>query len=94
MPLDEKEFSEPFVQKMKNRMWTSMHKYGKVKDAVGKTDFVANIKTRLSKYEADGNTEWLIDAANFCMMEFEFPAHKNSHFRATTSAEAPAINKF
>lgn len=94
MGLDDKEFSEPFVQKMRNRMLTSTHKYGKVKDAVGHTDFVANIKTRLSKYEADGNTEWLIDAANFCTMEFEFPAHKHAHFRSTTSAEAPKIDKY
>lgn len=92
--LNDKDFSEDFVQKMRNRMETSLHKYGRVKDNRAKIDFVENIKTRLRKYEETGNTEWLIDAANFCMMEFELPAHQQAHFRPTSSVEAPRLDKF
>jgi len=94
MALNEKDFSEDFATKMRNRMATSFHKYGPVKSNRATIDFVANIKARLAKYEADGNTEWLVDAANFCMMEYELPAHADAHFRATSSAEAPKLNKF
>lgn len=91
--LNDKEFSEDFVQKMRNRMLTSSHKYGKVKDSRATTDFVACLKKRLELYEKDGNTEWLVDVGNFAMMEFAFPLHPDAHFRATTSAEAPKLNQ-
>jgi hypothetical protein len=91
--LNDKDFSEDFAQKMRNRMATSQHKYGSVASNRTTIDFVANIKARLAKYEADGNTEWLVDAANFAMMEYEIPLHPSAHFRPTTSAEAPRLDK-
>jgi len=94
MALDEKDFSEDFVQKMRNRMATSLHKYGRVADNRVNIDFLENVQARLAKYGDTGNTEWLVDAANFCMMEFEMPWHKEAHFRATDSHEAPKLNKF
>jgi hypothetical protein len=46
-------------------------------------------KERISKYLATGNTEWLIDAANYCMIAFMHPVHPDAHFRATDSGESP-----
>lgn len=93
--LDEKEFSEVFVQGMRNRMLTSRHKYGRVADSRKKgIDFLENIKARLAKYEETHNTEWLMDAANFCMMEFAYPEFDDAHFRSTSAAEAPKLNTF
>ena len=92
--LNNQDFSEDFVQKMRNRMVTSLHKYGRVADNRATVDFVANMKARLAKYEEDGNTEWLVDLGNFAMMEFEIPLHAKAHFRATSSSEAPKLNKF
>jgi hypothetical protein len=35
-----------------------------------------------------GNTEYLIDAANYCMIEFLYPKHPDAFFRPTDSDES------
>lgn len=63
------EFSPAFVELMVNRMSVSFHKYGPV--AAGfpaRVDALESLKDRLKKYAETGNTEWLVDAANFCMV--------------------------
>lgn len=80
------EFSPQFVQAMANRMAVSYHKYGAVADAHATCDHVASLEGRLAKYAETGNTEWLVDVANFAMMEYM----KNpDEFRATDSDESP-----
>lgn len=84
------EFSEQFVQYMKNRMVASHFKYGSVKGAAKKgIDFLKDVERRVSLYKSTGNTEWLVDAANNLMMEFMFPSVENAHFQATDSAASP-----
>jgi hypothetical protein len=84
------EFSEPFVQYMRNRMAVSFHKYGKVADAYPhKVDAIESLKKRLERYTETGNTEWLVDAANFAMIEFMHPRHEVAHFKGTDSNESP-----
>ena len=84
------EFSEDFVQGMADRMAVSFHKYGRVADAFPhKLDALDSIRRRIQKYEETGNTEWLVDAANFAMIEFMHPSVSGAHFRATDSKEAP-----
>lgn len=83
----ESEFSPVFVQYMANRMAVSFHKYGLVADAP--IDAVASLRQRLERYLADGNTEWLVDAANFAMIEYMHPRHCEAHFSATSSDESP-----
>ena len=86
----ETEYSKQFLQGMVNRMCVSFYKYGKVADAYpDKMDAIANVQKRLAQYLETGNTEWLIDAANFLMIEFMHPALENASFRATDSDEAP-----
>lgn len=87
--IEETEVSEQFIQGMKDRMVVSFHKYGYVEEAVGKVDFVKSLERRLKNYAEDGNTEWLIDAANYAMMEFMFPSHKKAHFTPTDSQASP-----
>jgi hypothetical protein len=78
------EFSTTFVQGMYDRMAVSFHKYGKVADAYPtKIDALASLKVRLERYVETGNTEWLMDAANFAMIEFMRPRHPKAHFKAT-----------
>lgn len=36
-----------------------------------------------------GNTEFLVDAANFCMIEYMHPSVDNAHFEATDSDQSP-----
>lgn len=84
------EYSKTFLQGMVNRMGVSFYKYGKVKDAYPKrVDAVSSLKERLAKYEEDGNTEWLMDVANFAMIEFMAPAHPLAHFEPQDSDTSP-----
>lgn len=84
------EFSPAFIRGMLDRMATSFFKYGPVKTAYPeKVDAMASLRQRLDAYQSTGNTEYLMDAANFCMIEFMHPAHPQAHYRATDSAESP-----
>ena len=84
------EFDEHFVRCMKNRMTVSFHKYGAVKDAYPhKVDAMESAKVRIERYHETGNTEWLVDAANFLMIEFMLPRHKDAHFEGTDSHASP-----
>ena len=86
----ESEVSAEFLQGMAARMDVSFHKYGKVKDAYPHTlDALASMADRIKRYRETGNTEWLIDAANFAMIEYMRPSHPEAHFRATDSDESP-----
>lgn len=88
----ESEFSKPFVQGMADRMAVSYFKYGPLaKNYPFPGNAIESLKNRLSKYAADGNTEWLMDAANFAMIEFMRPAHSKAHFRPTGSDESPGV---
>lgn len=83
------EFSEKFALGMRDRMMVSFHKYGPVAKAAGKVNFIASLNERLRKYAETGNTEWLIDAANFAMIEFMYPSHPEAHFEGTDSDASP-----
>lgn len=84
------EFSEPFVQGMRDRMAVSYHKYGPVADAYPeKVDAIASLKLRIARYEETGNTEFLMDCGNFCMIEFMRPKHPHAHYKPTDSRESP-----
>ena len=67
-------FSEDFVKKMKNRIVMSHHKYGSLKEAKQDIRYprneIKNAMYRINKYMNTGNTEYLVDAANFLMFEF------------------------
>lgn len=93
MPI-EMDFSEEFVKLMKNRMATSYHKYGSWKSNRATVDCLANVQARIKVYQETGNTEGLVDAANFLMMEFMIPLHPKAHFRSMSADESPKIKKF
>lgn len=84
-------WSDDFATKMKNRVLTSYFKYGEAKTNAVTGDFPENVKARVDSYLATGNTEWLVDAANFAMLEFMYPQHEKAHFRATDSGESPGV---
>lgn len=77
------QYSPAFLQGMVNRMLTSYHKYGHVKVAIeAGIDCLASAQQRVRMYYETGNTEYLMDAANYLMMEFMYPSHSNAHFNA------------
>lgn len=82
------ESSGVFLRGMVARMDVSYHKYGPVQQAT-MVDALASLRDRLKLYEETGNTEWLIDAANFAMIEFMYPRHPDAHYRPTEAGESP-----
>lgn len=84
------EFSEEFVKGMRDRMVVSYFKYGPVADAYpDKVDAMKSAIARLHNYMDTGNAEWLMDAANFLMIEFMHPKHPTAHFIATSAEQSP-----
>ena len=84
------EYSKRFLEGMLARMAMSYFKYGNVADAYpSRVNAVESLKLRLEKYAETGNTEYLMDAANFAMIEFMHPAHPDAHFEATDSDGSP-----
>jgi hypothetical protein len=73
-------------------MAVSFHKYGPVAQAYPDlVDAVACLRDRLAHYDQDGNTEHLVDVANFAMIEFMHPRHEKAHY-AGTDAELGRID--
>jgi len=83
------EVDETFIAGMRNRMEVSFHKYGPVAKGAPKMDTVASLMKRLRMYAETGNTEYLIDAANFAMIEFMYPKHPTAHFTPTDDSGSP-----
>lgn len=86
----ETEFSEEFVSGMRDRMVVSFYKYGPLKNAYPtKVKALDSIEQRLRKYKETKNTEYLIDAANFAMIEFMRPSIEGAHFTPTDDSGSP-----
>ena len=86
----ESEFSFEFIQMMANRMAVSYHRFGPLTDAYPhRAEALASLQERLDRYRDVGNAEWLIDVANYAMIEFMHPSHEAAHFCATDAAESP-----
>ncbi len=84
------EYSIPFLQGMVDRMAMSSNTYGLVADAYPhKVDALKSLRLRLQKYLETGNTEYLMDVANFAMIEFMHPSLSNAHFKAEDSGKSP-----
>lgn len=58
-------------------------------DEVAQAEITAEERLRL--YRETDNTEWLVDLANFAMIEYMHPSHPQAHFRATGSNESPGL---
>lgn len=76
------EYSKEFDSLRKNRMATSYFKYGPIRTNYGECliNSIENLEIRLKKYKETGNKEFLVDVANFAMIEFMYPKHDNSYF--------------
>jgi len=85
------EFSREFMQAMINRLAVGYHRYGSVRDTAGKIDRVKSMDQRLGKYLETGNTEFLIDVANFAMIEFLTPSVPHAGWDAT--GESPGVER-
>ena len=88
------EYSERFDKLRKDAMETSFYKYGPNKKDYSEykcMDAIANLKKRLQAYEETGNTEFLIDVANFAMIEFMYPQKEGAYYKPTDSGAVETI---
>lgn len=79
-----RDFSEAFVAKMKNAIEVSHYKYG----FAGKTypelaQAYKCIEERLEAYKRSHNKDYLVDIANFAMIEFMYPAFADAVYNPT-----------
>lgn len=82
------EYSEAFDKIRKDMMVMSFYKYGPLEENYKKErtlNAIGSLKLRLEAYEETGNIEFLADIANFAMVEFMHPQHKNCHYKPTDS---------
>lgn len=87
-----RDFSEDFVQKMRNRILVSHYKYGWMAHTYPEIgDAVASLEERLELYKKTGNLEHLVDVSNFAMIEYMRPRHINVHFEAQDSDKSPGV---
>lgn len=48
-------------------------------------DYVARAERALARYRRNGNKEQLLDAANYCILEYRAPLHPDAHLEITDS---------
>ena len=85
MALEVSEWSREFEKLMRARLVMGALRYGTLseKRIKGKRwDLIEPIRKKVELYEQTGNTEYLVDAANYCLLAFECDNHPNKHFRA------------
>lgn len=87
------EYSTRFDELRRNRVEMSFFKYGPARKnfATGNVQAIPTMQRCVDKYKETGNTEYLLDAANYLMFEFMYPQHPKAHFRATDSKESAGI---
>ena len=81
------DYSEQFDKERKYRVEVSYHKYGPARKnfGEGRVDAIATAERCLDAFKKDGNTEHLVDAANYLMFRFMFPM-PGEFFRPTDSS--------
>lgn len=78
------EWCPEFETARRYRMVMGALRYGLLADP-GKWagyDLLGGMRRKLEVYHRTGNTEALVDAANYLMLEFMRPSHPHAHFRA------------
>ena len=83
------DYSLEFDRLRKNRVEVSTYKYGPSQKnfGEGRVDALKTAELCLDAFKKDGNTEHLVDAANYLMFRFMYPM-PGEEFRATGSDES------
>ena len=83
------EYSTEFDKLRKSRVEVSYYKYGAARDnfGSGRVDAIGSLELCLDKFKKTGNTEYLLDVANYAMFRYMFPL-PGEYFKATDSTES------
>lgn len=88
-----RDYSTEFDSLRQNAIVQSHYKYGWMSETYpALASAFGSLKQRVELYERTGNADWLVDIANFAMIEFKHPAHPDYHFRRTGSHESPGLD--
>ena len=81
-----RDFSTEFVRKMENAIEMSHYKYGWSSDTYPElAQAYKCIEERLEMYRKTHNTEYLVDVANFAMLEYMHPSFSDAAYTPTDS---------
>lgn len=85
----EREYSTEFDKLRKSRVEVSYFKYGPARDnfGSGRVDAIGSLELCLEKFKKTGNTEYLLDVANYAMFRYMYPL-PGEYFKATDSNES------
>jgi len=87
-----RDFSEEFIIKMKNAIEMSHYKYGWASKTYPELAQAHKcIAERLEAYIKTHNKEYLVDVANFAMLEYLFPAFDDAHYTPQDSGNSPGL---
>ena len=83
------EYSEEFDKLRKSRVEVSFYKYGAARDnfGAGRVDAIGSLELCLDKFKKTGNTEYLLDVANYAMFRYMYPLPRE-YFKATDSKDS------
>ncbi len=88
----QRDFSEEFVVHMKNAIETSFYKYGFSSRTYPELAQAHKcIAERLDLYLKTHNKEYLVDVANFAMIEFMHPAFSDAKYTPRDSEQSPGL---
>jgi hypothetical protein len=81
------EYSTEFDKLRKSRVEVSFYKYGAARDnfGSGRVDAIGSLELCLDKFKKTGNTEYLLDVANYAMLRYMFPL-PGEYFKATDNS--------
>lgn len=87
-----RDFSESFITKMKNAIEMSHYKYGWVSNTYPElAQAVKCIQERLDLYNKTHVAEYLVDIANFAMIEYKYPSYSDTDYKPTDSDKSPGL---
>ena len=87
-----RDFSEEFIAKMKNAIEMSHYKYGWMSDTYPElAQAYKCIQERLDMYIKTHNKDYLVDIANFAMIEFKHPSFEDAKYIPTDSDKSPGL---
>lgn len=88
----QRDFSECFIVMMKNAIETSYYKYGNASKTYPElAQAYKCIQERFDLYVKTHNKEYLVDIANFAMLEFMYPSFEDSRYIPTDSDKSPGL---
>ena len=87
-----RDWSSEFVAKMERAIETSHYKYGWMSDTYPElAQAVKCIQERVDLYNRTHNLEYLVDIANFAMIEYKHPSYPDASYTPQDSDKSPGL---